>query len=277
VIRCIRYSELPTSSTPTVAADAMPMPPQPPGQAAGPQQPDDDEQQADHRAEVGLEHEQRAQQDEDRQQRQQQRAHRQVPPPQGPARARPQRDDELGQLGGLEVGEAQVDPGPGPVELHADARHEHRDQQRRGDEQADRGPAAHQADRQPHRHQQRDEAEDGEDDLVDAGPPGGLVVERGLDRRGGEHHDQADGQEHAGRADDQLEAGHGAVEPGRGREPADRRPAPGRHGPASPGCGRDAGGLHPAIVAAGVGLPADRRGVSQQPVPHSPAIASQSA
>ena len=134
----------------------------------------------------------------------------------------PQREDQLADLGGLQVREAQVEPLAGAVELHADEGHEDQQQHGRDRDQRDRRPAAEEPGRQPQRDQHRADAEGGPDQLLDAGRPGRLVGQRGLDRGGREHHDQPDGEQQAGRAEDQVGAGHGPVEPGR---PAEARRA----------------------------------------------------
>ena len=73
-------------------------------------------------AEVRLGDQQQRQDAEHRQHRDEQRRRRQVPLAQGEHVRAPQREDQLGQLRGLEVREAQVEPLPGAVELEPDAR-----------------------------------------------------------------------------------------------------------------------------------------------------------
>jgi len=172
-----------------------------------PQQADQDQNDAHRRAEIWLSHHERAEDDEDRYQRQDdlpgsgQRAEVLLA---GEQIRRPDENGELAELGRLELQRTEVEPAPGSVRHHADARNEHREQQHGCDDQHGIGEDAISTRWQPDRDPEHRHAKDDEHDLFDQlAPHGGIVGMRRRDR-GRRRHEHAEPEQTAAGEQQQL-------------------------------------------------------------------------
>jgi len=116
---------------------------------------------------------------------------------------------QLGELGRLERGEAEVDPADRAPLPHAEDEHEYEQDVRHAeDPPADR---AHEADRKPRADVEGDEPDDQEDRLARHVIEAVAHVDEVLCRRGGEDHQQTPDREEEGRCQQQVaRSGRGA-------------------------------------------------------------------